>query len=115
MTGTVMTVLGPIEPSQVGPALMHEQILTNLSAMVGELEDPELRRLFDLPLTLENLAEIKWSRAGMLSRANIDMSDPDDAIAELAEYREAGGGTVVEVSPVELRRDVHLLPEISRR
>lgn len=115
MSGTVMTVLGPIVPERVGPTLMHEHILVDLTPMVPEPMEPEARRLFELPLTMSNLAEIRWSREGLLSRANIDMSNVNEAVEELHDYALAGGRTVVEVSPIGLRRDIHLLPDIARR
>jgi phosphotriesterase-related protein len=114
-SGQVMTVLGPIDPSEVGPTLLHEHIVSDISGMVGEPADPEARRLFDLPITLENLAEIRWSRAGMLSRQNIDLNDPEEAVVELTELAQAGGGTVVEASPIGMRGLTESLPEISRR
>lgn len=115
MAGTVMTVTGPIDPASVGPALMHEHILQDLSSMVPVPTDPAALRLYQLPLTLEHLAEIKWSRAGMLSRANIDLSDADEAAHELADFASAGGRTVVEASPIGMRGDIRLLPAIAAR
>ena len=114
-SGQVMTVLGPIDPSEVGATLLHEHIVSDISGMVGEPTDPEARRLFDLPITLENLAEIRWSRAGMLSRQNIDLNDPEEAVTELSELAQAGGGTVVEASPIGMRGVTEALPGISRR
>jgi phosphotriesterase-related protein len=114
-SGKVMTVLGPIDPAEVGPTLLHEHIVSDISSMVGEPTDPEARRLFELPIALENLAEIRWSRAGMLSRQNIDLNDPDEAVAELSELSQAGGRTVVEASPIGMRGATEALPEISRR
>jgi phosphotriesterase-related protein len=113
--GQVLTVLGPIEPAAVGPALLHEHIMSDISAMAPPPDDPEARRLYELPIRLENLAEIRWSRAGMLSRQNIDLNDAEEAVVELADLAAAGGGTVVEASPIGMRGDVARLPEIARR
>lgn len=114
--GQVMTVLGPIDPGRVGPALLHEHIMSDISAMVSPPEDPEARRLFELPIALENMAEIRWSRAGMLSRQNIDLNDAEEAVSELADLAAAAvGATVVEASPIGMRGDIGRLPEISRR
>jgi phosphotriesterase-related protein len=51
----------------------------------------------------------------MLSRRNIDLNDPDEAVVELAELAQAGGRTVVEASPIGMRGVTERLPEISRR
>ncbi len=45
MNGTVLTVLGPIDPAEVGPALLHEHLLNDIRDMVPEPTDPEARRL----------------------------------------------------------------------
>jgi phosphotriesterase-related protein len=115
MDGKVLTVLGPIEPPEVGPTLLHEHLLNEISAMVPVPEDPELRRLYELPVALENLAEILWSRAGMLSRDNIDMGSIELRASELAHFYEAGGRTLAEVSVVGLRNSASELPELARR
>src|SRR5690242_4854211 len=103
--GQVLTVLGPIDPAAVGPALLHEHIMSDISGMAPPPLDPEARRLYELPITLENLAEIRWSRAGMLSRQNIDLNDAEEAVAELADLAAAvaGHATVVEASPIGMR------------
>jgi phosphotriesterase-related protein len=115
MNGTVLTVLGPIDPDELGPTLLHEHLLNVIDRMVPVPTDPELRRLYEQPVTLENLAEIRWSRAGMLSRDNIDQGPIELRVDELRDYRAAGGGTLCEVSVVGLRGDAAELPEISRR
>ncbi|CAN5776295.1 phosphotriesterase-related protein [soil metagenome] len=115
MEGTVLTVLGPIEPTEVGPTLLHEHLLNVIDKMVPVPTDPELRRLYEQPVTLENLAEIRWSRAGMLSRDNIDQGPLELRVDELKDLRAAGGRTLCEVSVVGLRGDARELPEISRR
>ena len=115
MIGKVLTVLGPIEPAEVGPALLHEHLLNEISAMVPVPTDPEARRLYELPVTLDNLSEILWSRAGMLSRDNIDMGSIELRASELALLYEAGGRTLAEVSVVGLRNSASELPELSRR
>lgn len=115
MDGTILTVLGPIDPADAGPTLLHEHLLNELSGMVAVPTDPEARRLYELPVTLENLAEILWTRDGMLSRDNIDQGSIELRSSELALFREAGGGTLCEVSVIGLRNDAAELPELSRR
>lgn len=115
MDGTVLTVLGPIEPDEVGPALLHEHLINTIDRMVPVPTDPELLRLYEQPVSLENLAEIRWSRAGMLSRDNIDQGPMELRVDELRDLHAAGGRTLCEVSVVGLRGDVRELPELSRR
>jgi phosphotriesterase-related protein len=115
MRDKVLTVLGPIDPAEVGPALLHEHLINVIDRMVPVPTDPELLRMYEQPVTLENLAEIRWSRAGMLSRDNIDQGSLELRVDELKDLHAAGGRTLCEVSVVGLRGDARELPEISRR
>ena len=47
-------------------------------------------RLYEQPVTLENLAEIRWSRAGMLSRDNIDQGSIELRVDELRDLYACG-------------------------
>ena len=115
MDGKILTVLGPIEPEQAGPTLLHEHLLNVIDAMVPVPTDPEMLRLYEQPITLENLAEIRWSRPGMLSRDNIDQGPIDLRVDELKDLHASGGRTLCEVSVIGMRGDPGELPEISRR
>lgn len=114
LAGRILTVLGPIDPADAGPALLHEHLLNDIRSMVPEPEDPEARRLYHQPVTLENLGEILWSREGMLSRDNIDQGPIELRADELGRYKRAGGGTLAEVSAIGLRHDARELIELSR-
>jgi phosphotriesterase-related protein len=115
MDGMILTVLGPIEPAGAGPTLLHEHLLNVIDRMIPVPSDPEHRRLYEQPVTLENLAEIRWSRPGMLSRDNIDQGSIDLRVDELKDLYAAGGRTLCEVSVIGMRGDPAELPEISRR
>lgn len=115
LAGRILTVLGPIDPAEAGPALLHEHLLNDIERMVPEPEDPEARRLYHQPVTLEHLGEILWSREGMLSKDNIDQGPIELRTDELVRYRAVGGGTLAEVSAIGLRHDARELVELSRR
>ncbi len=115
LVGRILTVLGPIDPADAGPALLHEHLLNDIERMVPEPTEPEARRLFHQPVTLEHLGEILWSREGMLSKDNIDQGSIELRADELTRYRAVGGGTLAEVSAIGLRHDARELPELSRR
>jgi phosphotriesterase-related protein len=114
LAGRILTVLGPIDPSEAGPALLHEHLLNDIERMVPEPDEPEARRLFHQPVALEHLGEILWSREGMLSRDNIDQGSIELRAEELVRYRRAGGGTLAEVSAIGLRHDARELLQLSR-
>ncbi len=73
------------------------------------------------PVAAERLG-LTLSHEHLLGRPLVDDPDPDlvlddieAAASELARFREAGGGTVVEVTPVDYGRDLPGLAELSRR
>ncbi len=112
-TGSVMTVLGPVPTDALGITLMHEHLLFSLEAYwtpPRELPEPGIA---DAPLSLDNLWWVRQHPMG--SRPNLIQGDPALAAAELARFKAAGGGTVVEVSSLGLNRDARGLREIAER
>jgi len=85
MTGTVHTVLGEIDASEVGRCYPHEHLLT--------MPGPHLLNGTD-DMVLDSL---------------------EKSAAELGLFKQAGGGTIVEVSCSEYGRDGAGLAEVSRR
>jgi phosphotriesterase-related protein len=81
----VQTVLGPLAASDLGVTLAHEHLLTHPTPSLG-VED-------DLDLILD---------------------DSKAALAELASFRAAGGGSLVEVTPIDYGRDLTGLADLSR-
>jgi phosphotriesterase-related protein len=73
------------------------------------------------PVPAEQLG-LTLSHEHLLGRPLLDDADPDlvlddiaAAASELARFHEAGGGTVVEVTPVDYGRDLQGLAELSRQ
>lgn len=110
MTGTargfVQTVAGPIAPEALGPTLMHEHLLCDITppdlVVQGEAE---------VPITLENCWEIRhhWCR----HRGNNRLTDIAVAVDELARLKRAGGGALVEVTTQGIKPDPLGLRRIS--
>ena len=109
----VMTVLGPVSPEALGPTLVHEHVLFDLSVyhrlLVERGEDP----LPDEPLGIEHLYLVRHNMP--LSLDNTRQRDLNVAARELAHYRQLGGGTVVEVTSIGLDPDPAGLAELARR
>jgi 5-phospho-D-xylono-1,4-lactonase len=85
MSGKVHTVLGEIEPSELGPTYAHEHLLT----MPGE--------------HLLNGSQ------------DMVLDSLDKSAAEMELFKQAGGQTIVEVTCAEYGRDGAGLAELSRR
>src|SRR5215216_6435291 len=111
--GQVMTVLGPITPEALGPTLIHEHVLFDLTVYHRALVARGEAALPDEPIELRHLYLVRHNVPSL--RDNTLQRDVDVAARELQQYKELGGGTVVEVSSVGLSPDPAALAELAQR
>jgi len=104
--GKIQTVLGLIEPGELGFAQTHEHLLITLLPP-GVRDDYEGE-----PITLENVGY--YRRHWLNNPDNLRLDSETDATEELKLYKEAGGGAIVEVTPINTERDPEALARISR-
>ena len=104
MAGKAMAVDGPIDPDQIGATLMHEHLLLDLRrwAAPGENTPVTEAALWDQKLTLDNL---HLARERKPIADNWLLDDEHLAAEEAMEFGQWGGGTIVEVTNIGLRRD----------
>ncbi|MFG2943399.1 phosphotriesterase [Streptomyces sp. NPDC048282] len=111
----VQTVLGPVEPSALGRTMTHEHLLcTNPKPThpVPWSSPPATEAaLSTQPITLENCYEVRTNP--MLFPQTLDLQSMEDAVHEVTRFRLAGGGTIVEVTPIEGGRDPEGLRRLS--
>ncbi len=110
----IMTVRGPIAPSELGFTSMHEHILCDASVFLrrhGALIPPEPPVAADAPIALDNLALLR--HAFILSRDTMDLRDEALMSAEVADFRATGGRAMVEMSTPGLRVDLAALRRVS--
>lgn len=107
------TVLGPVPPEKLGATLMHEHLLADASHLEPTADDTKTLARRDAAMSPEMASYIKYGGQPNLDNARLD--DPEDAIVELAAFREAGGSTLVEVTSLGLNRDAAGLRAISER
>lgn len=104
----IQTVLGPVSPDLLGPTLMHEHVLCDITP-------PELafQRLPEVEIRLDNLFEIRhhWCR----HTGHHVLTDRDLAVAELARFDAAGGSALVELTCEGIAPDPAGLAEVARR
>jgi phosphotriesterase-related protein len=111
--GSVQTVLGPVNPDHLGVTQTHEHLVIDLVGRMGpRAETPEELARWDEPITLENLYEVR--RFIRLFAENLRLDDLDLAAEELRAFAAAGGGTVVDLTTIDLGRDPAALERISR-
>ncbi len=111
MPPRVMTVQGPVSPEALGLTLVHEHLLCDLRSRwhAPPPDRPDLAALVDVDPRPQDRGPL--SGDPYVCRPNLLLDDPDLAVAELAYFRAAGGGAVVELTtqglhprPAELRR-----------
>lgn len=108
----IMTVTGPIAPEQLGVTMCHVHVLLNLLCQQTPTREASKMSLVDRPLSMD----IMWAvrRDAGLVKDNLILGDLDEAIAELMQYKMAGGGTVIEVGVPGIGRDPVGLARVSR-
>ena len=128
LAGKVLTVRGPIDPSGLGMTLMHEHLFLDLrknhlpyskrvrlpgrSEPIITSEDfpaTELAR-WEAKLDLANLHDAR--NVAPLSD-NYVLADEAVAIHEVMEFKDRGGGAIVEVTSIGLKRDPAALLRVS--
>ena len=107
----VQTVLGPVAPADLGPTLTHEHLLVRLGQPDSPATDPIDRARWEEQIRLENLHEVRMHYT--MYRDNLSLDSEPLAIEELAHFKRAGGGTIVDVTSGGLGRNPEALRRIS--
>ncbi|MFI6810151.1 phosphotriesterase [Streptomyces luteogriseus] len=110
-TATVRTVLGDVPADALGVTLVHEHLYCDITGLMPEHEMAGRPPLRDL-LVAETPKSV-LDRDPLASRDNCILDDEADALAELALFGAAGGGTVVDCTSIGLGRDVAALARIA--
>ena len=103
--GRIQTVLGVIEPGELGFTQPHEHLLVNL------IPKPWREGAVEIPITLENVGVYRYNWVS--NPFNLYLDSETDAIDEMNRYREAGGRAVVEQTIHGLDRNPEGLARIS--
>ena len=125
MSGKILTVTGPIDPSQLGPTLMHEHIfiyVTGVAPKDGYLyrdirrPDTRITAATDLgayhePVSLRNLGALRPGH--LASYDNSTLTDLDLAIEEVLHFKRWGGNSIVDVTSIGLGRDPKALRRVA--
>ncbi|TNB49025.1 aryldialkylphosphatase [Martelella lutilitoris] len=103
--GYVQTVTGPIRPDALGPTLMHEHVLCDLTP-------PARRGGREVEITFQNVFDVNWRPNDY--PGNHRLQDEDVAIREARWFAEAGGGTIVDVTTGGIVPDPAGLARVAR-
>lgn len=106
----IHTVLGELDPADLGPTSMHEHVFADLRlwAKTGDDGVP-----WEGPIGPEAQMHLRWN--GLHTPDNLHLHDPQVAIAEMQAVRAAGGGTIVDLTITGMGRRVADLVEVSRQ
>lgn len=112
LAGKVQTVLGAIEPEELGITLTHEHLLIDMSPLFAEPQQAGAKGFYYEPVSLETVGRIRHWGQGNLD--NVQLTDVDTAIDEASIYKQYGGGTLVDATSIGIKRDAAGLTRISR-
>jgi phosphotriesterase-related protein len=106
----IHTVLGELDPAQLGPTSMHEHVFADLRlwAKTGDDGVP-----WEGPIGPEAQMHLRWN--GLHTPDNLHLHDPDVAVAEMESVAAAGGGMIVDLTITGMGRRLADLAEVSRR
>jgi phosphotriesterase-related protein len=108
--GIVRTVLGDVTADALGPTLAHEHLMIDLCCYWQPGDDEELA---SQPVSFDNLARVRHSP--WASRDNLLLDDLEVAIREVAAFKQAGGGAIIDVTCRGIGRDLQALRLIATR
>ncbi len=108
----LMTVLGPIPAEQAGVILPHEHLFIDMSIYWQKPAEMTMRAFAEEPVSIDNLGAIR--RNPLMNLDNCRLDDLGLAAQEVALFRQLGGGTIVEVTPPDVGRDLSALRMASR-
>ena len=113
VNGSVMTVLGPIDADDMGVTLVHEHLIWDVRSLLHDHSltgcvPSELKGRVDL----ENLGVLH--RNPFYLEDNLVLDDVTTIESELLAFKEAGGRTMVELTPLECGRSPSKLVQIAQ-
>jgi len=109
----VQTVLGAIQPEELGRTLMHEHLRVDYSPNFKQGDLPgapylsaeEEKSIWESPLTVEDCAVCCCYFSQ--KKDNMTLMDMDDVVEDALRFKNAGGGAIVECSIEGIRANNH--------
>ena len=114
----IMTVLGPIEPEELGFTTMHEHVMMDGGWVLreryqGQLRTKDDRYTVDDPVSLNNIGLIK--RNFMTNWDGLSFDDEEMMLGEVQDFQNSGGKAIVELSVPGIRTKVASIKKIAER
>ena len=112
-TGFVTTVAGPVSVDSLGVTMMHEHIMVDATSWWHCPDCAERMFLSDEPVRMGILGELRMDP--FVNRDNCSLVDVDLAVAELQQFVDLGGGTIVDPTNRGMGRSPLTLRQVSER
>ncbi len=112
LAGKIQTVLGLIDPEDLGITLPHEHLVSDGSCWFTEPGEATDMAMVYKPVTLDILWWLHYHL--FVNLDDLLLLDEQEAIDEAMRYKLAGGNSIVEMSNIGLGRDPAALVRISR-
>lgn len=112
LTGKVQTVLGPVDPEQLGKTLTHEHLTMSFECCYHPPPTGD-EAVAENPFQMQHMY---WLRQNPYScHENLLLLQETTAVREeLLAYRKAGGGAIVENTTTGIQRDLPTLRQLSK-
>ena len=111
-SGYIQTVLGAIDPDEMGVTMPHEHLLVDVSPLYVEPTTSSDKFMSRQPITIENLWWMRYHYNNHLD--NLRLDDEQVAIEEALLYKREGGRTIVDATTIGEAPDPLGLARISR-
>lgn len=115
MSKKITTVLGDIEPEELGYTTMHEHVLGDIALLTREVAQFKGRIPEDmLKLRMDNLAALRGGMSIFSDECSL-AGDVEFAAAEMRAFRMVGGNAVCDASPLGMRAPAEQLKAASEK
>ncbi|KAI1902243.1 hypothetical protein AGOR_G00042700 [Albula goreensis] len=112
LSGKVQTVLGLVDPGQLGRTMTHEHLTMTFECCYFP-PSPADKAVSEAPIEMKNLFWLKQNPYS--SPENLLLCQELEAVKEeLLFYRRAGGGTIVENTTTGISRDIKTLKRLAK-
>jgi phosphotriesterase-related protein len=106
----IHTVLGEMDPAQLGPTSMHEHVFADLRLWAKSGDDGVP---WEGPIGPEAQTHLRWN--GLHTPDNLHLHDPQVAVAEMQSVAAAGGAMIVDLTITGMGRRLADLAAVSRQ
>jgi phosphotriesterase-related protein len=113
MTTLIDSVSGPISSDSLGLTLTHEHLANSIAEGGGTEPDPDYPELYDQPVSASNAWLIRERPYSNLDNNVLD--DDEGMVEELRAFRNVGGTTIIETTPMGQGRSAARVKRMAER